>query len=170
MLQLGTVRPSASETMAIVLAVNWPAQAPMVGLQAISRSRRRLGLLHLAGLDRADAPHRRRDGDVPGPGSGRAAPSRHMMKTEGTLTRTMPIITPAGSCRSRRIRSGVIGVAMDDCLDCCRRISFARDERELHPLVIHADEPSGDPRWSLNSRGVPPAACTPCLASSTCEM
>jgi hypothetical protein len=39
MLQLGTVRPSASETIAIVLAVNWPAQAPMVGLQAISSMR-----------------------------------------------------------------------------------------------------------------------------------
>jgi hypothetical protein len=40
--EFGTVRPSTSDTIAMVFAVNCPAQAPIVGLQTRSISSRPL--------------------------------------------------------------------------------------------------------------------------------
>ena len=142
---MGTVSPSASDTIAIVLAVNCPAQAPIVGRQARS-SRASVASSISPVMHRADrlVGIEHRDVLPVEPAGQRAAAidedRRHVAADHAHHDAGQRLVAAAEADQP------VIGEAVHDRLD---RVGdqFARDQRELHPLVVHADAVGHRDRW-----------------------
>ena len=85
--------PSTSKAIAIVLAVNWPPQAPAPGLGGLLELVQLL-VGHLAGGVRADGLEDVLDRDVAGPGSGRGGSSRRRASRRGRSRRASAMTVP----------------------------------------------------------------------------
>ena len=155
--------PSASQTIAIVFAVNWPPQAPAPG-HATSSSALELAVGHPAGGMRADRLEHVLNGHVAAlelPGRNRSAVEhepRHVRAAPAPSRRR------ESSCRSRRARrapsnplpraTSSIESAMTSRLTSEARIPSV-------PIVMPSEIET-----VLNSIGVPPAARMPSFTSA----
>ena len=144
------VIPRISKAIAIVLAVNWPPQAPAPGLATPSSSCRSL-VAHLAGRVRADGLEDLLDRDVvpsETPGRDRAAVEHHGGHVEARERHD-----GAGDrlVAAREGDDGVEEVAATDELD---RVGdhLAADERGLHPARAHRDAVADRDRVQLHRR------------------
>ncbi len=144
--------PSASKAQAIVLAVNWPPQAPAPGLATPSRSRRSSSLISPAAwvADRLEDVEDRHVVAVPAAGGDRAAVEHHRGHVEPSqghhATRDRLV---AGRERHDRVELVAAGHQLDRVSD-----HLAADQRGLHPLGSHRD-PVGDRDRVELQRGTP---------------
>ena len=158
-------RPNASETIAIVFAVNCPAQAPVVGKHARSSPSNSSSVISLFIKAPTASNASNTLTSLPRHVPGKALPPNR--NTEGTLQRTIPIIRP-GKFLSQPPIPMMPSYACPLTTSSTLSAINSRDTRENFIPSWFMDMPS-ETVIVVNSLGVPPPANIPLFAANDWE-